>query len=167
MRLADIRELISKSAPDDWRRLTGERTAHPVRDGHHTLCVHREDVRVSIAHGAEALTNMEPDWLETFQRHLTPDRWQPYTYDYADVYWDGALVDRHLIVAVDSGSATLPVPNARYDHDLPGDPNPIRRLEVSSFHRDLARLIHSFTFRREDFDSHFRRLGAEVVDEEH
>ncbi|WP_019549838.1 MULTISPECIES: hypothetical protein [Streptomycetaceae] len=164
MRLEEIRNRVRSSTREDWRQISnGNGTT--IFDGHHTLLVHREDVRLSIGWGADS-GEAEPDeeWAAPFQRHLDADHRRATPCHFATIYYAGAMVDRYDVAAVDSGSTLVPVPSDAFTEGSDGET--AHHYEVSAFHRDLARLIHSFWHLPRSFEHGFRQMNVTVVNEE-
>lgn len=173
MRLDGIHELISNSTEADWRSVPGFTSAFRYDwakstgpDGwelycgsHHTLLVNRAEVALTIGYGMpEDVTEdqrdrQSPDW-NTF-----PDS-SPLVVQFADIFWNGALIDRYPMVPVDGARATLPWPTPAPRDDGSGDFD----YEVTRFHTALAQLIDETSGIRSQFASYLQRAGFRVVD---
>ncbi|MGX1025377.1 hypothetical protein RKD37_000188 [Streptomyces ambofaciens] len=177
MRLADIRNTIEQSTNEDWHHigcwgggsgpsfhdrwerwgtLGGEELSKWSLDleSHGNTLVNRENVALTIAWGITVNKGMTPDW-NTF-----PDD-RPVDYQVGDVFWNGALVDRHLLVSVDGGRVILPVPKPIYDKRE--GKTIVARFEVTRFERAFARLLHNAE-PGEDFDRYYKDAGFVTVD---
>jgi hypothetical protein len=75
--------------------------------------------------------------------------------------WNGVLVDRHYLTAVDGGRVILPLPKPI--HEQRDGKTTVVRYEVTRFHRAFARLIHNAE-PGEDFDQYYTEAGFVTVD---
>lgn len=172
--LGDVRALILASTREDWNVIRSpiyERTVGRVDSSqpsgdtdhwieiyeHHLLAVYEPDVSIRIAHGIN--TNDADDWTPDWARFADPQ----VRAAHADVFWNGALIDRHVVIEVDGGRALLPDPRDErvaksgdlFDSEVYA--HSVRESQVA-----FARLVHSFTD-RDDFDDYFRRASFVVV----
>ncbi|MET7391811.1 hypothetical protein ACFYPT_42405 [Streptomyces sp. NPDC005529] len=152
MHLDSVRETIQSSTTSDWHRVEGAETflyswysssAGIARCSAHTdLMTYRPDVSLSLAFGLP----------EREARELLPlwDRWpskEPAIPCYADILWNGSLIDRYVFAQVDLGRAYLPWPDDG--------------RTVSQFHAAFMKLIDESLGHR-NFDRFMRQAGLEV-----
>ncbi len=97
---------------------------------------------------------MKPDW-NTF-----PDN-SPVDCQLGGIFWNGVLVDRHYLAAVDGGRVILPLPEPL--HEQRESKTTVARFEVTRFHRAFARLVHNAE-PGEDSDRYYRDAGFVTVD---
>ncbi|MEV6383172.1 hypothetical protein AB0M31_27650 [Streptomyces sp. NPDC051773] len=176
MRLVDIRNTIEQSTSEDWQHIAcwGSGSGPSFHDkwerwgtlggdehkwaldleSHGNTLVYRENVALTIAWGITATRDMQPDW------NNFPDS-NPVDYQLGDVFWNGALIDRHYLTSVDGGRVILPVPHPIYEQR--DGKTTVARFEVTRFHRALARLIHNAE-PGEDFDRYYRDAGFVTID---
>lgn len=178
MELREIHRIVTSTGPDEWNKVPcwgGGGPAYHVgwyegRDGwqpwgHSTIAAYRGDVSLTMAWGAD----LDPDdqrgerrsfdWDEHFMDSKSVGLW-------VDLFWNGCLVDRYLMYAVDGGRALIPFPDetiypGEEDDDEDGTPAPAQR-RVSRFAFELGRLVHSFEH-VDDYEHYVRRAGFEVV----
>lgn len=176
MRLDQIHQLISQSRPDDWNdvkpgpvlpdawsKTTGGDGWEVYQQAHHTLLVYRPDVRLSIAYGMPeepdglASTNQTPDWASNF----TDNR--GLRVKFADISWNGNLVDRYVVTPVDGGRAILPWPDVIIG-ERDGQKAPeIVGHKVTALHADLARLLDETAGHRSEFDHYMAQAGIQII----
>ncbi|MER0429890.1 hypothetical protein [Streptomyces microflavus] len=177
MRLADIRTIIEQSTSADWHHIAcwgsgAEPSFHDKwerrgtlggdelgkwaldLDSHGNTLVNRENVALTIAWGITAKKGMTPEW-NTF----TDDG--PVDYQLGDIFWNGVLVDRYYLVAVDGGRAILPLPRPIYERRE--GKVAVAHCEVARFHRAFARLVHNAE-PGEDFEEYYSKAGFVTVD---
>ncbi|MEH0407345.1 hypothetical protein ACIRVI_32410 [[Kitasatospora] papulosa] len=173
MRLADIRNTIEQSNQlvlasywvlgrrlralrprqvGRWGTLGGDELSKWFQDleSHGNTLVNRENVALTIAWGITVNKGMMRD------RNTFPDD-RPVHYQVGDVFWNAALVDRHLLVSVDGGRVLVPVPKPIYDK------REGKTFEVTRFERAFARLVHNAE-PGEDFDPYYKEAGFVTVD---
>lgn len=178
MRLEDIHNTIEHSTSADWNRigcwgggsgpsfhnkwerwgtLGGEGLDDKwtlTHEEHGNILVYREDVALTIAWGIVTDKGMTPDW-NTFADD------SPLEYQVGDIFWNGNLVDRHYLTAVDGGRVILPLPMPVFER--PDGKSALARYEVTRFHRAFARLIDRAE-PSEDFDRYYTDAGFVTVD---
>ncbi len=126
----------------------------PVRSGpnrsldfelqeHNYILSYEHDLSISLAWGLVQDKNYTDDWINKFQ----DKRAQTVLLDFL---YNGALVFRETLVAVDGWRCILPMPAA-------GDSAP--PFPISVFKFKLARLIHQLTGPGTNFEDYFRRAG--------
>lgn len=173
MRLDEVHRLITESTEADWHSIPGyisafrydwAKSAGP--DGwelyyasHHTLLVNRSQVALTIGYG------MPEDTTEDRRSRVSP-AWNTFTdssplvTQFADIFWNGALVDRYLTVPVDGARATLPWPHPVLRDDDSGEFD----YQVTRFQVALAQLIDETSGIRSQFDRYLHDAGFKVVD---
>jgi hypothetical protein len=100
------------------------------------------------------MTGRTPDWVESFPLVDAVD------YFWADIFWNGSLVDRHGLVSVDQGRIYLPLPTPIFKQ-VEGETE-LDRYEVTRWHVAFARLVH-YVEHQEDFDRSLERAGFHIV----
>ncbi|MEV5778262.1 hypothetical protein AB0L49_44865 [Streptomyces antimycoticus] len=110
---------------------------------------------LTIAWGITASNDMTPEWNSVFADS------RPVDYQLGDIFWNGVLVDRHYLTAVDGGRVILPLPKPI--HEKRNGKTTVARFEVTRFHRAFARLVHN-TGPGEDFDRYYADAGFVTVD---
>ncbi|MFJ3099131.1 hypothetical protein [Streptomyces hydrogenans] len=177
MRLEDIRKIIEESTNDDWNHIGcwGHGAGPSFHnqwerwgtfggdeldkwaldlDSHGNTLVYRENVALTISWGITVAKDMTPDW-NTF-----PDN-GPVDYQVGDVFWNGALVDRYYLTAVDGGRVILPVPKPIYEKT--DGKTTVARFEVTRVHRAFARLVDKAE-PSESFDRYYEDAGFVTID---
>jgi hypothetical protein len=128
-------------------------------DEHDLLAVYRPDVSLRIAYGIAThdARGWEPEWAHFANPEVNAM--------YADVFWNGALIDRHVVIEVDSGRALLPDPrDLRVSATEDVFNTEVIAQTVTQSQVKFARLLHSLAD-RDDFDEYFLRAGfVEVPD---
>ncbi|MGW3240960.1 hypothetical protein [Streptomyces olivaceus] len=178
MRLEDIRNMIEVSTSEDWHHIVcwgagagpsfhdkwerwgtlGGDTLDKWSlnlDSHGNTLVYRENVALTISWGIEIEDGMTPDWNSAF----VDDR--PLRYQVGDIFWNGVLVDRHYLTAVDGGRVMLPLPKPVYE-EREGKTT-VARYEVTRYERAFARLVDRAA-PAEDFDEYYVKAGFVTVD---
>jgi hypothetical protein len=158
MDLGAVYRIVTASQPAEWYSLPGEpatflerSVVQTGRDGtprleiesHVSRAVYRANISLGLAWGLP-YEHGEP-WEE--QWAAFPDRnirgyW-------ADVLWNGAPVDRVLLLLVDGGRAYLPSP-------------PRGAMTVHPLNYSVARLVDALSGRQSEFESYFVRSGIQV-----
>ncbi|MGA5552367.1 hypothetical protein [Streptomyces pseudogriseolus] len=110
---------------------------------------------LTISWGIVVATDMTPDWNSAF----TDDG--PLRYQVGDIFWNGTLVDRHYLTAVDGGRVMLPPPKPIFEER--DGKIAVTRYEVTHYERAFARLIHNAE-PGEDFDRYYEKAGFVTVD---
>ncbi|MFE4206642.1 hypothetical protein ACFRSX_29745 [Streptomyces goshikiensis] len=178
MRLDDIRNTIENSTDADWHHIGcwgagagpsfhdkwerwgtlggGELDKWALDlDSHGNTLVFRENVALTISWGITVSKDMTPDWNEVFADS------RPVDYQVGDVFWNGVLVDRHYLTAVDGGRVILPLPKPIFE-ERNGKTVAVRH-EVPAYHRAFARLVHNAE-PGENFDRYYEDAGFTTVD---
>ncbi|MFE0449593.1 hypothetical protein [Streptomyces fungicidicus] len=178
MRLEDIRNTIEGSTNADWHHIgcwgSGAGPSFHDRwerwgtlgggawdkwaldlDSHGNTLVYRENVALTISWGIKVSEDMTPDWNSAF----TDDR--PLSYQAGDIFWNGVLVDRHYLAAVDGGRVILPLPKPV--HEEREGRTVVARYEVTRYQRAFARLVDRAE-PAEDFDQYYAKAGFVTVD---
>lgn len=153
MTLEEYLSTIIGSKPDQWRasnvptfmhRIVPSRT--PGSDfelqEHNMLLNFTEDVRFSMAWGLVANRNYKEPWLEK----LANKRGDAVILDFL---FNGALVYREKLIAVDNWRCILPQP---LNADRAPYKVPQRRMQI-------ARLVHGLVGPETSFNTYFKRVG--------
>jgi hypothetical protein len=163
--LHEIRELVRKSSPTDWHIIEDGPTYRSRfssstgpgdlwrlhEDSHHTVMVYILDVDLTIAYGMtfdlrDSGTAPEFEWSKVF-----PD--PSVQIDIADIFWRGSLIDRVDYGYVDGARGIVPMGGGH------------QGLKVTSFERDVARLLHnSRSGGFGSFESFFGKVPFQVTE---
>ena len=121
------------------------------------MAVLSEDVRIRVAYGlGSGLNSAELP----FQ---FPD--PSVSFEWSDVHFNGALVDRVPMISVDGGRGVLPHPVLRFAHREQMEPGDPTKWVVTSWERDFARVTHQLNGGSiDDFESFFERSTFVVED---
>lgn len=141
--LHEIRNLVRTSSSTDWHIIEDGPTYRNrfasstgpgdqwrlEEDSHHTVLVYIPDVDLTIAYGMTfdlrgSGPTREFEWSKVF-----PD--PSVEIDMADVFWRGSLIDRVDYAYVDGARGIVPMGGGH------------QGLKVTSYERDVARLLHS------------------------
>ena len=161
--LEDIRGYVRNSGPDDWHVIEEgptyrNRFVNSVgpgeqwrldEDSHHTVLVYTPDVDLTIAYGMtfdirDSGPSRKFEWSSVF-----PD--SAVEIDMADIFWRGSLVDRVDYAYVDGARGIVPMGGGH------------QGLKVTSYERDVARLLHSLKGGQfGSFDEFFGQIPFEV-----
>lgn len=171
--LYEIQQWLIQSTQDDWAAVdetgpsfhdTWEKSTTPSDRGwelhhgsHRAVLVYRRNVSLTVAYGLPEKVidhgrRESPEWNAIF-----PDS-RPLDIELADVFWNGALIDRCAVTHVDGGRAILPWPTARV-READGR----FEWEVTSFQVALARIAHESRGLSYELDEYLRRAGFTVV----
>ena len=173
MKLQQVRDMVSASSRGDWHVITcwGHGSGPSYRDrftgwtgsdgqkyievqSHGLHAVYEDDVALAITCGMELTDGRDKRKLAWAEKAFGDEL---VTFDFADVFYAGTLVDRVITVSVDSANAILPVPLSGAEGESP---------TVSAYKRDVARTVHNFEHQStgyESFDSYMERAGIIVV----
>jgi hypothetical protein len=161
MDLGALYQIVTASQPADWYPLSGapatfleqsvvqtgsDGTPRLEIESHFARATYRSDVSLGLAWGLpyEHGETWEEDWA-AFPDKKIRGYW-------ADVLWNGAPLDRVLLLLVDGGRAYLPSP-------------PRGSMSVHRLNYSVARLVDALSGRPTEFDSYFTRSGMEVVEQ--
>jgi hypothetical protein len=129
---------------------------------HYLMAVLRDDIDVRIAWGYDPnFGRGEEDTY--FKEHAFAD--PKVSAELGDVFYRGALVQRHWLLSVDSGRALLPMPTRRLIEGadlMSRDPNDYE-LFVTQPEVNFARLLNDLRKTYDDFGSYLRRSNF-VID---
>jgi hypothetical protein len=129
---------------------------------HHSIAVLQRDIDVRIAWGYDPnFGRGEEDTY--FKEHAFAD--PKVSAELGDVFYRGALVQRHWLLSVDSGRALLPMPTRRLIEGadlMSRDPNDYE-LFVTQPEVNFARLLNDLRKTYDDFGSYLRRSNF-VID---
>jgi hypothetical protein len=163
MTLDELLNLVSMSTRDDWNIVTcwgsgsgpsyRSRPSYEVEemsdevmrsDEHGMVAAYRHDLAVTLAWGITSRLKFKERWANQFD---DPDA----TSNFADLFYNGALVHREIFVVVDGGRAYLPLPSKAGG------------TEVDRRRRDFVRLLDNLEGRVSEFDRYFREAGFTVL----
>ena len=165
MTLDELREIVVNSEVDDWNVMycwgahSGPsyrgRPSHEVQemgddsmrfDVHGMTAAYRPDVSITLAWGITSLEDFETDWARSVSMNHTV------TSNFADLFYNGALVNRELYVVVDEGRAFLPLPKK------------VGGTEVNRWDYNFVRLLDTLEVAKiSEYDGYFRRAGLTVA----
>jgi hypothetical protein len=159
MTLEDFMTVIAGSKPGDWRttllptfmyrvvpvRATGGGTADFELQEHSTMMTLAKDVRFGMAWGLIADKNYNEDWIQK----LPNKRAQGVILDFM---FNGAMVYRDMLVAVDGWRCILPQP---VNETGPPFKVPERRARI-------AKLAHQLVGPDTNFEAYFKRCGMQI-----
>ncbi|WPZ33260.1 hypothetical protein T8K17_18705 [Thalassobaculum sp. OXR-137] len=159
MTLDDYLTVIAASKPDDWRatvlptfmfrvvpiRASGGGTVDFELQEHTTTLTFLRDVRFGMAWGLVGDKNYKEEWVDK----LPNKRAQGVLIDFL---FNGAMVYRDMLVAVDGWRCILPQP---VNETGPVFKVPQRRVTI-------AKLVHQLVGPETNFDSYFKRVGMQV-----
>ena len=160
MTLEDFLTVIAASKPTDWHatllptfmyrvvpiRASGGGTADFEMQEHTTTLTFLRDVRFGMAWGLIGDKNYNEDWVQK----LPNKRAQSVILDFL---YNGALVFRDQLVAVDGWRCILPQP---INETGPPYNVPERRARI-------AKLVHQLVGPDTNFDAYFKRVGMQPV----
>lgn len=177
MQLYELEQIFEETSSDHWEVTSGgpmflhgyQVTSWPGNEPqitgveeHVSIAVLRGDIDVRIAWGYDPDFGRKEEY-NYFKEHTFPD---PSVYvRLADVFYRGALVQRHWLLSVDGARALLPMPTARKKNGASitsHDPNDFEWF-VTQRKVNFARLVNGLEERFSDFDDYLRRSGF-VVD---
>jgi hypothetical protein len=175
--LQALRALVAQSVPDDWSVVyrgplylyqlgqvsSAKEGARVDVDWHNHLAVYKPDVRLRLAFG------LEQDCDLTFDGIVFPD--PQITRDLVDLFWNGALVHRWTVLAVDGGRGVVPdveyeVVSADGQASLAPGNSAIVGYRATPEEFAVARLVHVLSGCGGDFDEHTRRAHIAEVPED-
>lgn len=180
MQLSEVHKLICQSTVDDWNVIPcwGANTGASYRDAwdksngkdgwelyhasHHQVLACRENVSLTIASGMPEHVHQGPIDGLTPEWNTFPDD-RPLKVQWADIFWNNALIDRYAMTAVDGGRALLPWPESLFTRTDGHEDAELTGYEVLAFHAALARLLDSASSRGE-FDRYLADAGFRVVE---
>ena len=161
MTLEDYLTVIASSKAADWRvsllptfmyrivpvRASGGGTTDFELQEHTTQMTFTKDVRFGLAWGLVADKNYNEEWVQK----LPNKRAQGVILDF---HYNGALVFRDTLVAVDGWRCILPQP---LGDSGPPYPVPKRRAQ-------LGKLAHQLVGPDTNLDAYFKRVGMQLID---
>jgi hypothetical protein len=161
--LEDMLALCAKSKAERWKVIpcSGPGTGpsfldawvagpdgEPLLAGSHTVrAVYRPDMSLSLAWGLVAHDPFVESWTEEFD--------EPASSHYVDFFWNGALVERGLYVAVDGGRCKLPIPQRDLDRLHPAE------LWITRWQHQFFQLLNACEGVA-DIDEHLQKAGIRV-----
>jgi hypothetical protein len=123
---------------------------------HHSIAVLQRDIDVRIAWGYDPEFGQKEEYTY-FKEHAFAD--PNVSIELGDVFYRGALVQRHWLLSVDGSRALLPRPTARHKEGadlLSEDPNDYEQF-VTQRQVNFARLLNDLRGTYADFDGYLRR----------
>lgn len=180
MKLTEVHDLVILSSTEDWRvincfdsasgpsyrdswdKFEGQDGWELVHGRHSMVATYRPDVALTIAWGLTTRIDQQPrrqpEWLQKF--HST----KPVVGKFADVFWNGALIDRVEYETVDN--TYLPNAEPVYANSSAIDDAELTGYEVARFDYELVRLIHILSGNSvaANYEDDFERAGFTVVD---
>jgi hypothetical protein len=132
-------------------------------DSHTIRAVYKPDVALGIAYGFAYMRDpdgrnerLDFDWAQRFPDKTVTGSW-------TDVLWNGAFVDRELILSADGGRVRLPAPHAMYHSESMVDVEVVGEY-VTQWEYHLVRVVAGFEHDPEDFGGGLERVGFTVLD---
>lgn len=183
MHLDDLRRTVAASAPGEWEVFVcGGYGAGPSFlerhgiatsgddgwmldvDAHYLRAAYKPNVSIGLAFGmpsGDRADEVPVHWPKS----AFPD--PKVSADWADVFWNGMLVSRELMLTVDGGRGILPAGKPAL---TPHDPADMLDAEVfaetvTPWQYHLARLIHAFERDPKTYDEMLRRAHVVVLDD--
>jgi hypothetical protein len=135
-----------------WNTGKGEFSNIEV-DSHANIAVLKSDLSISFAWGLSHNDDFIEEWANKFPNKRAMS-------SYIDFFFNGALVYRDIIVAVDGGRCYIPLPEL----DIDKESNKIKRLIVPKQKYKLIKMVNAFQSTY-DYDSYFSTTGIEIADE--
>jgi hypothetical protein len=179
--LEELLNTIALSDVDDWNVMTcwgadagpsflydldvwtsgDDKQGLAVRE-HGLRASYKRDVSIGLACGLPFMPlgngsgqDLRFDWVRSFDEPITHGEW-------LDLFWNGALIDRHLVLLVDGGQAMLPNPRASLVESRQMTQERFADT-VSARAVAIARLVHCFEHRPDDFDRYLEMAGFVVA----
>ena len=141
MTLRDIVETVSASEAEDWHVIGGVADHDALHLG---SAVYIPNPLITVQWGQVIQEDYDMPWTRLFtDKHATSSL--------VDVFYAGAMVFRNVMVTVDGGRVTLPIP-----HDL--------ELSVPAGEVRFIKVVDRFENGFGEFDEYFRRGGLKAVD---
>ncbi len=136
MTLDNLIKLIVESGPDDW---------HRVLETDDAVAVYKADIAVSMARAVGPSEDFETEWSNKFDA--------PASSYHLDILYNGRPVHRDILVAVDGGRCSLPLPRMKPELSVP-----------KAWHA-VARLVYEIGGgQQSDFDRYFGQAGLKIAD---
>jgi hypothetical protein len=184
LELDAIRQTIIESKPDDWHVVVcWGASAGPsfldqftvwksgAGDGwsldvnsHAIRGVYRPDAALGIAYGLDysrdpdgRAEKLSFDWAERFPNKTVTASW-------ADVFWNGSLVDRQIVFNADGGNVTLPAPYSMYHTEPIAEPPEVIGEYVTQWEYHIARVVAGLEHQPERFAADVELAGFTVLD---
>jgi hypothetical protein len=164
MKLEDLLALCAKSKADWWKVIPcggggagpsfldawrAGADGEPTLYGTHTMrAAYRPDVSLALAWGLTAQAEFRDSWTDRLSD-------EPASTHFVDFFWNGALIERGLYVAVDSGRCNLPIPQ----WDLTGERT--GALWITRWQHSFFALLNALEA-VSDFDRYLTDAGFEV-----
>jgi hypothetical protein len=161
--LDELRRLMTDSNRGDWNVIScfGMPSFLPWSpegdfNEHHTRAAYRPNVSIGLAWGITDNENYQADWVQEFEKPLN----RPAPSFIADIFYNGMLVARELLVLVDAGRCYLPIPR--------------KGMQVNHWDHDFAKLLDDLQLAhgvggglgdpsRSEFKDYFRRAGLSIA----
>jgi hypothetical protein len=176
VQLFELEKIFEETSSVHWEVITGGPTfLHGYRVGgsqnearisgveeHYSVAVLRADIDLRIAWGYDPDFGRREEY-SYFKEHTFAD--PAVSTELGDVFYRGALVQRHWLLSVDGSRALLPMPTARHKDGaslISEDPNDYEQF-VTQRQVNFARLVNDLRESYADFEEYLRRSGF-VVD---
>ena len=178
MQLLELEKIFEETSADDWEVISGgpsflhgfqltsiqqhEAQISDVEE-HHSIAVLRGDIDVRIAWGYDPVFGRKEEY-SYFQEHIFAD--PAVSLELGDVFYRGALVQRHWFLSVDGDRVLLPMPTARHKEGasaMSSDPKDYEQF-VTRRQINFARLVNDLRETLAEFEEYLRRSGFVVDD---
>jgi len=120
---------------------------------HSVVASFRGDLSISLAWGLEDNPDFSEGWTRKFPNTQAPS-------SFLDFFYNGALVWREELIAVDGGRCYLPLPALPADGEADG----VNGIGLPRGKSDVIRLVNSLTSIY-DYDQYLEKAGLQVTDE--
>ena len=166
MQLDDVYRILEDTDPDaHWHRADTDYATflnNPVEgerglefESHFGRAAFKADIALGLAWGLpyDGGRTWEEDWAHFPDRSIR-GYW-------ADIFYAGMLIERHLLLSVDGGRCFLPAPTPIVDDS---DLSNVKVLgqEVDRIQHNLARIIDGLRGGVSEYDSYFRQSGIQL-----
>lgn len=104
----ELRELLSESQPNDWIKQSAQWATANTTD-RETMWLYRDDVELQLVPGRTHVTGFKEPWTEPYpdnEHNKSFSMWLSYS---------GSPVEEYIVVSVDGGRATVPLPSGVSD----------------------------------------------------
>lgn len=122
-------------------------------DSHANTAILKSDLSVTIAWGITHNDDFTEEWANKFSDPKAIS-------SFLDFFYNGSLVYRDIIVAVDGGRCYIPLP----DRDIDDKTYRVKSLTLPSSKYELVKLINEFQSTI-DYDMYCKQAGINVIQE--